>query len=259
MPVVILISTSVGVEPGFVTTHVNRFYSEERRHVIEVLRLARHGIRRNRHRLAKIGSSLEIDLYTKVAAQPSMLGALSCGGSEWPMYYQEACRYWVKAIAGKPFFRRNGKRIEPPHGRTIHFTQRAGASFGTCLLNSSLFYWLYSTLCDCEHVNDSFVREFPVPANWDQVDWCDLSAKLMRSLNENATRKVISTKEGHKIEYDEISAVLSKSVIDEIDAALSDIFGLSATELDFLVNYDLKYRAGSDAESEQAESAATAN
>ena len=179
-----------------------------------------------------------------------MLAALTVSRSKWSMYYQEACRYWVKAILGAPYFRRNGKRIDPPHGRTIHFTSREAASFAVCMLNSSLFYWLYSAMCDCEHVNDSFVREFPVPAEWERVDWGDLSKRLMQSLDRNATRKVISTKQGHRIEYDEINAVHSKNVIDEIDVALGEVFGLSATELDFVTNYDLKYRVGSEAEVE---------
>ena len=105
-------------------------------------------------------------------------------------------------------------------------------------------------MCDCEHVNDSFVREFPVPSDWERVDWCELAAKLLRSLDRNATRKTISTKQGHKIEYDEISAVESKFEIDEIDATLGELFGLSAPEVDFIVNYDLKYRVGNEAEVE---------
>ena len=250
MPVVILISTAVGMEPGFLTTNVNRFYAQERRHVVQTLRLAQHGIRLNRHRLAKFGAPLEMNLFNKVTANSSVLAALTCSRSEWLMYYQEACRYWVKAILGAPYFRRNGKRIDPPHGRTIHFTSREAASFAVCMLNSSLFYWLYSAMCDCEHVNDSFVREFPVPAEWERVDWGDLSKRLMQSLDRNATRKVISTKQGHRIEYDEINAVHSKNVIDEIDVALGEVFGLSATELDFVTNYDLKYRVGSEAEVE---------
>jgi hypothetical protein len=250
MPVVILISTPVDMEPGIVTTHVNRFYSQERRNVVQTLRLAQHGIRRNRHRLAKFGSSLEVHLFNKLAATSSMLAALTFSRSKWSMYYQEACRYWVKAILGAPYFRRNGKHIDPPHGRTIHFASREAASFAVCLLNSSLFYWLYSAMCDCEHVNDSFVREFPIPADWERVDWGDLSKRLMQSLDQNATRKVISTKQGHRIEYDEINAVRSKKVIDEVDVALGAMFGLSATELDFVTNYDLKYRMGSEAEVE---------
>jgi len=253
MPVVILISSPIDTKPGFVSANVNRFYAEERPFVTERLRLVRHGIRKNRHRIAKIGSALEMELYKKIAAHPMLLGTLACSDSKWLMYYQEACRYWVKAIEGLPFFKRNGERVEPPHGRVIRFTSQLASSFATCLLNSSLFYWLYSAMCDCEHINDSFVREFPIPERWDQSDWTGLSSKLMKSLATNATRKKISTKQGHKIEYDEMNAMQSKSVIDDIDKTLAKAFGLSSPELDFVINYDLKYRMGSESEEEKAD------
>src|SRR5271157_1504138 len=259
MPVVILISTANDAPPRFVTSNVNRFYSEERPRVSECLHFVSHGIRKNRCRIAKAGSALEIGLYEKTVGRDSVaLGTYSCAKSKSLMYYQEACRYWVKALYGVPFFKRNGKRMEPPHGRTICFVSDAAASFATCLLNSSLFYWSYSALCDCEHINDSFVRQFPVPAGWERVNWLRLVGKLMSSLTENATRKTISTKQGHKIEYDEIKAIRSKAVIDEIDAALAVVYGLDEAELDYVTNYDIKYRAASDTTSESDDATAAA-
>jgi hypothetical protein len=120
------------------------------------------------------------------------------------------------------------------------------AAFIGCLLNSSLFYWYYSVLSDCEHVNDELVQDFPIPAHWHNQPWSKLALQLFESLRENATRKVIRTKQGHTIEYDEIKAVLSKDVIDQIDIALAESYGLTRDELDFILNYDIKYRMGQD-------------
>ena len=189
---------------------------------MECLHFVQHGIRKDRYRVAKIGSPLEVDLWNKVAGREGdVLGTFACSDSTCSMYYQEACRYWVKSIHGAPFFRRNGQLIEPPHGRTICFVNQRASTFATCLLNSSLFYWMYSVMCDCEHINDSFVRGFAVPAGWEAIDWPALSKRLMSSLTRHATRKKISTKQGHTIEYDGIKALHSKAVIDEIDAALA--------------------------------------
>ena len=41
--------------------------------------------------------------------------------------------------------------------------------------------------------------------------------------------------------------------IDEIDRVLARHYGFTAYELDFIVNYDVKYRMGRDAESEADE------
>ncbi len=37
---------------------------------------------------------------------------------------------------------------------------------------------------------------------------------------------------------------LSKTTVDEIDAVLGQHFGFTADELDFIVNYGIKYRMG---------------
>jgi len=63
---------------------------------------------------------------------------------------------------------------------------------------------------------------------------------------KHATRKTIRTKQGHTIEYDEMKAMLSKETINEIDVALGSSYGFSDDELDFIVNYDIKYRMGAN-------------
>jgi hypothetical protein len=41
---------------------------------------------------------------------------------------------------------------------------------------------------------------------------------------------------------------LSKPLIDEIDRVLAQHYGFTDEELDFIINYDIKYRMGRDAE-----------
>ena len=40
----------------------------------------------------------------------------------------------------------------------------------------------------------------------------------------------------------------SKSIIDEIDRVLAAHYGFTDEELDFIINYDIKYRMGREAE-----------
>lgn len=160
------------------------------------------------------------------------------------MFYQEACRYWLKAGDGLPFFRRNGEPMEPPHGRVIKFHSKNAASFAACLLNSSLFYWYYSAFSDCEHVNDALLRRFLVPESVLDQDWQSLAKRLSERLAATATRKTIKTKQGHTIEYDEMNASRAKEIIDEIDRALASCYKFTSAELDAIVNYDAKYRLG---------------
>lgn len=43
----------------------------------------------------------------------------------------------------------------------------------------------------------------------------------------------------------------TKPIIDEIDALLAQHYGFTEEELDFIINYDIKYRLGRDTESEE--------
>ncbi|HKI49997.1 MAG TPA: hypothetical protein VKA69_11760, partial [Desulfobacteria bacterium] len=221
-----------------------RIYADERPTALNTTTLVEHTIRGNGCRIAKISTGLETQIYRKLELHRQPINTLALRNSKHVVYYQEACRYWLKAVVGLPYFKRNGKTTAPPHGRFIYFQSRKAAQFVRCLLNSSLFYWYYSVFSDCEHVNDQIVRDMPIPNGWSNGAWSELSKQLSKSLARYAIRKVIKTKQGHTIEYDEMKAMLSKNEIDEIDSALATYYGFTDEELDFIINYDIKYRMG---------------
>jgi hypothetical protein len=195
MPVAILLS-GPGNIGDFVTSRVNRFYTEERVEALRNLVPVRHTIRIDSSRIAKIGMGQESCIARKVLDCSSQLESLIRNHSRSVMYYQEACRYWVKAHNGLPFFRRNGENISPPHGRVLYFQDEISAAFGTCIANSSLFYWFYSAFSDCEHINDSLMRGFRIPSDWRTTEWVPLADALSTSLAKHAKRKTILTKQG---------------------------------------------------------------
>ena len=47
-------------------------------------------------------------------------------------------------------------------------------------------------------------------------------------------------------EFQEFRQNLSKPIIDEIDRVLAKHYGFTDEELDFIINYDIKYRTGRD-------------
>ena len=71
----------------------------------------------------------------------------------------------------------------------------------------------------------------------------------MRHLDENSAVKKVTTKAG-QISYQEFYLAASKPIIDEIDCVLAKHYGFTDEELDFIINYDIKYRMGSDTESD---------
>ena len=244
MPVCIIISSREG--KGVYTSRIDRFYTEERPTALQIISFQTHAERRNNHRIGKLSTSTELEILAKLAKHQATLESLLVKRSGHKMYYQEACRYWVKAMNGSPFFMRNGAAMEPPHGRFLYFKDARASAFSTCLLNSSFFYWFYSAFSDCEHINDSLLRALPIPNAWAEHNWTNMVERLMTSMAAGAIRKQITTKQGHKIAYDEISASGSKSIINTIDGALAASYCFTDTELDLIINYDIKYRMGRD-------------
>jgi hypothetical protein len=53
------------------------------------------------------------------------------------------------------------------------------------------------------------------------------------------------------VSYEQFRPGAAKDLIDRIDAVLAQHYGFTDEELDFIINYDIKYRMGKDAEEEE--------
>jgi hypothetical protein len=73
----------------------------------------------------------------------------------------------------------------------------------------------------------------------------DTLQQLCQQLMEDFQRHARHLKRGNTGSYT-IYAKKSKPIIDEIDRVLANHYGFTSEELDFIINYDRKYRIGSD-------------
>ena len=53
-----------------------------------------------------------------------------------------------------------------------------------------------------------------------------------------------------KVRYQEFYVRLSKPIIDEIDRVLAKHYNFTEEELDYIINYDIKYRMGAEGNEE---------
>jgi hypothetical protein len=70
--------------------------------------------------------------------------------------------------------------------------------------------------------------------------------KLTKDVIAKSKRRVYVYKATGRVEYDEFYMKLSKPIIDEIDKVLAKHYGFTEEELDFIINYDIKYRMGDE-------------
>jgi hypothetical protein len=168
------------------------------------------------------------------------------------IFYQEATQYWVKATVGLPYYSKNGLVGTPAHGRYLYFSDPAATNVVCAVLNSSLFYSYFIAYGDCFHLSDTLATNFPLaPDILCNKSLVKLNEKLLSDLKDHATNKTITTKDGDEITYAEFNVSESKPILDEIDRVLARHYGFTEEEVDFILNYDIKYRLGRDAESEE--------
>jgi hypothetical protein len=196
----------------------------------------------------KHAHNTECALFQKVqkkGSHPMGISVLKGGGAF--VFYQEATGYWIKATVGLPYYAKDGLIGAPAHGRYLYFQDLMTAHWSCATLHSSLFYIYFISFGDCFHLSDTLAKSFPVASRLtEDPKVARLGENLMNALKASAKRTSIQTKDGHEIAYDEYFGWKAKEVIDEIDTVLAEHYDFTDEELDFIINYDIKYRMGQD-------------
>jgi hypothetical protein len=204
--------------------------------------------------LPKYASGVQEHLFRRLTAQTTrqLAAFVTPTDTSSLIFYQEATGYWVKATYGVPYYAKNGVAGAPAHGRFLYFRGADTAHAACAVLNSSLFYAYFVSYGDCFHLSDGLATRFPVSdAILADKTLVELNQRLMKDLRAKAERRTINTRAGERITYDEYYASLSKPIIDEIDRVLAKHYGFTGEELDFIINYDIKYRMGQDVDDEE--------
>lgn len=171
------------------------------------------------------------------------------------IYYRNAGgRYW-RLVKSFPSFFQSSKGITSTSTEKILKVNSKYKFQLISIYSSSLFYWYWRVVSNCRHLTDREFNGFPIPnfayedANTKQE--LNKLAKLFETnLLENKERVFVENKTSGRIEQDIYTINKSKPIIDEIDKVLAVHYGFTDEELDFIINYDIKYRMGKELEGE---------
>lgn len=81
----------------------------------------------------------------------------------------------------------------------------------------------------------------------------ELTNELMIDYQAKKEQKHKTSRKTGEIIYEEFYPRKSKPIIDEIDRVLARHYGFTDEELDFIINYDIKYRMGDDLDGDEGE------
>ena len=201
----------------------------------------------------KIHSRIEERLLEKLIANQSLKQSFqkrySSNSKGSTVYFHNAPRYWIRATNFIPYFwnEQDGEKIST-QVKSLTLTKKPNAAAVVAVLNSSLFYWWFLILSDCRHLNMREIESFPLGLDQMSQDtkvWLGkLTDRLMESFNRHKQRKETQYQTTGKVVYDEFNQKPSKPITDEIDRVLAEHYGFTDEELDFIINYDIKYRMG---------------
>lgn len=116
--------------------------------------------------------------------------------------------------------------------------------------NSNIYWWYYALNFDMFNHKDYMIFGFRLTYVHDN-QLIELANQLERSLEDNKVEQIINSKTRGTVTTSYYQKKQSKPIIDEIDKALAKHYGFTEEELDFIINYDIKYRMGDELNSEE--------
>lgn len=241
----IYVTLNHAADPALFASRYHRWHKEFREYLLPLVQYADISATRFPNSLPKIHSALELTLWCKIA-QLKLLSESFSTRTGSKVFFHNAPRYWVRAMDFAPYFwnERDGEQIST-HVKMLWLPRKADSSVVVTALNSSLFYWWFVILSDCRDLNLREIERFPLGLDRMpeavKLRLSDLTHDLMIDLKRHKQRKECEYKTTGKVVYDEFFPKHSKLVIDEIDRVLANHYGFTDEELDFIINYDIKY------------------
>ena len=206
--------------------------------------------------LPKISSSLALKMLDKMLKSKARMGnylvSRRVSGTEF--YYRRAFGAFMLFYDKKPImYDENMNLMDPTEMKVLRFDKQYEGLI-LSLYHSNLFYWFTYTFSDCRNINKPEVEDFIIDL---QKIHCDsgsvissLSKKLSTDLQKNSKYLEYNYSSGWR-RFQAFYPRLSKPIIDEIDKVLAKHYGFTEEELDFIINYDIKYRMGDELNEEE--------
>jgi hypothetical protein len=195
----------------------------------------------------KVGSPAGVEVLRKVRSQRRVAHLLYAGTGA-AIHWVRVPGYFCQFMLNPPMARPENGGPAKVRGEVLSVTVSDDLARPALhsWLNSSTFCVFYAATSDGRHINPSDVKDMPLGPTAPVADVCARLTGLSRALDE-AMRKNTSLRRKSGLLIESVDSAACKPIIDEIDRVLARHYGFTEEELDFIINYDIKYRLGQDA------------
>jgi len=227
------------------TTHYRHWCAEERASLFQNLSYVYSFVYSPLDRVAQLGTSVAGQVLRKIQSRIDrpIKHHYSDSTTAFLMHYHRSPRYWIRAMDFEQYFKSATRNRSVHHFRDIRFSSEMAGKVAGAGINSSLFFFWFLTVCNGRNLAGRDVEQFPVGEVNTAIakEITLLFDNLMKDYKANSV-----TRKRKDCEFQEFHPSKSKPIIDEIDGLLAKHYGFTAEELDFIVNYDIKYRLGAE-------------
>lgn len=219
------------------STSIQRWKSEHRKNLFKTLYYSPSF---NNGSIWRTSSNIESNIYKKYLAQLPISSYLSTmKGKDCKICYRTAgIRYWI-------IFLNEGFNTDSLSNKSNYFLEPQMSRFFMAALNSNLFWWYYSLNYDMFNLKDYMIFAFRLTYK-EIPKLISLASALEIDLNKKKSELIVNSQTRGVVSSFVFKKKLSKPIIDEIDKVLAKHYGFTEEELDFIINYDIKYRMGDE-------------
>lgn len=195
----------------------------------------------------KFKQYIEKRIFNKLGKESSISKYLGCEYDNTLSYRTAGGRYW-KIVLNRPF-----ANISTSN-KTKTLNDKISSWELVSVLNTNLFWWYYVNFFDLYNFKDYMIFHFMynTKGSNESKDLIRLGKKLMTSFEKNKVENTqyIRSRQQTTV-FESFNPANSKPIIDQIDAVLARHYGFTDEELDFIINYDIKYRMGDELNSDE--------
>ena len=232
-------------------TGYQKWNSESRADLIPLVRYVETPRERTMTWVPKLGDPIERSILAKFLGAKSLLGAVM-GRSSHRIYYRTTGGlYWKVFTDFAPAFRVNGESGHSTRETSLSLTKDEYVHPALAVLSSDLFWWWYTITSNCRDLNPYDIQNFPMPvAVLQDKELAAIAAEYLEDLKKNSSMLTRNQQRTGLTETQAFKIQKSKPIIDNIDRQLAPHYQLTDDELEYVINYDIKYRIGADAVAE---------
>ena len=241
-----IFTTAPNSDQRLFTTGYIKWASEARDILFRNLYYTEVSFRNINSNVPKFQHGLEPAIMEKLLGATFPMEKIFGGGAEKNVLYfrKQGGLYWKVFTNFKPKFFNNGIETDSSTQDHLFVKKDYDVSAAVAIYSSSTFWWWLTVTTDLHSVTPKLLKSFKVfQSLLVDPELSSLGLIYIEDLKKHSKMLTCEQSTTGTTQTQSFVVRYSKPIIDSIDECLSRYYGFTESELDFIQNYDIKFRA----------------